>query len=76
MVHVANGHTSLVTRRQSAALRLIERNERGEAGQIEALDARLGTGVGARKERARLADPTDPTTKTARKARRSRKGKS
>ena len=42
-------------RREGAEKRLTERAERDSAAQLKALDRRLGKGLGAKKERERLA---------------------
>lgn len=41
-------------KREQAEARQAARDARGPAGQLAHLDALLGTGMGARKERARL----------------------
>jgi hypothetical protein len=76
MTHKANGKVARDQRRDSAAGRRGSRDERGTDGQIKALDKRLGEGVGAQKERDRLAmKEADPTTKV-RKTRRGKKANS
>ena len=53
MSNVKRGRVSREKRRAAAAARL--KREREPAEQLVALDERLGVGVGAEKERARLA---------------------
>lgn len=49
-------HTDLKTiRREEGEIRQVERNKRGDAGQLHRLDNVFGEGMGATKERARLA---------------------
>jgi len=48
-------HGNPERRKQEAALRAADRDKRTSQEQILLLDARLGLGVGAVKERARLA---------------------
>jgi hypothetical protein len=56
----------LSVRRQTAKERLTLRNGLTPEQQLKALDARLGLGVGAKKERARLARITEtPKTEKA-----------
>jgi len=43
------------TRRESAIVRQEVRDSRSASEQLASLDKRLGVGVGAKKERARLA---------------------
>lgn len=50
-----NGKVAREERQKNAKLDHAERNKLGPAAQIEQLDHRLGAGVGAVRERARLA---------------------
>lgn len=66
MTHKANGHLALVERRRTADLRTVARSQISTDDQIIRLDARLGAGIGAKKERARLAGTSKPVRKTRR----------
>ena len=44
-----------VIRREEGEIRQDARNKRGDKGQLERLDSMFGEGLGAKKERARLA---------------------
>jgi len=48
-------HARRTTRRERAGARLTARQARSVSAQLAVLDGRLGDGVGARRERARLA---------------------
>jgi len=50
-------------RKDGAMIGQAERDKRSPAGQIAALDIRLGLGVGAKKERARLRRQLTQTKK-------------
>src|SRR6476620_8361515 len=63
MTNTSNGTTMTEHRRFGAEHRAAKRAERSPSAQIAALDERLGEGVGARKERARLAGKAAATGK-------------
>lgn len=71
MTHITTGYNMRQVRKQGADRRRLDRAERTIDEQIKVLDKRLGEGVGAKKERARLV--SEPTSKAARKARRTKK---
>jgi hypothetical protein len=48
-------HKRRTTRRERAGVRLTARQARSVSAQLAVLDGRLGDGLGARAERARLA---------------------
>lgn len=67
MTHTANGHVARNNRRAEAEDRQIKRSERGPKAQIEVLNERLGSGKGAKKERARLAGAVKSTRRKVKK---------
>lgn len=52
--HVTTGRAAREGRRERAAVRQAETEGRTPSDRLAALDARLGTGQGAQRERARL----------------------
>jgi hypothetical protein len=52
--HKSTGRVAREQRQETAAARTQAREARSAQEQVEALDQRLGTGVGAERERARL----------------------
>jgi hypothetical protein len=62
--HVANSHVERQARRDSAHERDTFNASLTPQGRIARLDERLGAGVGAKKERARLAAQMTPKQKS------------
>lgn len=74
MTNTRNGRVAVEQRKQDAALRLIERNERGVDGQIAVLNERLGYDQGAVKERTRLTVVSEPRRNGKNSRRKGKRG--
>jgi hypothetical protein len=64
---VRNGHEARANRQDTATQLQVERETRSPQEQLAALDARLGAGEGAQRERARLEGGLTTKQKRARR---------